>query len=203
VADAHLVHVTRLNSDPEVMTFITGRALTPEETLAEWTERRGPRSDEDRGLGYWAGFAGDEFVGWWSASSFVGDPTMSGVGYRLTREAWGGGLATEGGRVMVEQAFAAPYVEKVVASTMAVNGASRAVLAKLGMTLVDTIPGSRSVRIPGWEQDEVVHEITRPDRRTGSWAAKMVTGAFQPSQLPVLRAPSRSPHGLQVLVDRG
>ena len=93
-------------------------------------ERRGPRTDEGRGLGYWAGFAGDEFVGWWSASSFADDSTMSGVGYRLRREAWGRGLATEGGRLMVEQAFAAPYVEKVVASTMAVNAASRAVLAK-------------------------------------------------------------------------
>lgn len=161
MTDAHLVHFTRLNADPEVMAFITGRASTPEETLAEWTERRGPRSDEDRGLGYWAGFTGDEFVGWWSASSFAGDPTMSGVGYRLLREEWGRGLATEGGRVMVEHAFLAPYVEKVVASTMAANGPSRAVLAKLGMTHVDTVPGHRDDRIPGWEQGEAVYEIRR------------------------------------------
>ena len=161
MADAHLVHFTRLNADPAVMAFITGRASTPEETAAEWTERRGPRSDEDRGLGYWAGFAGDEFVGWWSASSFAHDPTMSGVGYRLRRETWGRGLATEGGRVMLEQAFFAPYVEKAVASTMAVNGPSRAVLAKLGMTHVDTIPGQRGDRIPGWEQGEVVYEVRR------------------------------------------
>ena len=85
---------------------------------------------------------------------------MSGVGYRLVRAAWGAGLATEGGRAMVEQAFAAPYVEKVVASTMAVNAPSRAVLAKLGMTHVDTIPGDRSCSIPGWEEGEVVYERT-------------------------------------------
>ncbi len=86
---------------------------------------------------------------------------MSGVGYRLRREAWGRGLATEGGRLMVEPAFAAPYVEKVVASTMAVNTASRAVLAKLGMTQVDTYVGDWDDPIPGWERGEVVYELTR------------------------------------------
>ena len=62
---------------------------------------------------------------------------------------------------MVEQAFVAPYVEKVMASTMAVNAASRAVLAKLGMTHVDTYVGDWDDPIPGWEQGEVVYEITR------------------------------------------
>jgi RimJ/RimL family protein N-acetyltransferase len=161
VGDEHLDLLLALNSDPGVMRFVRGRPATPQETREEWDRRLGPQTDEDRGLGYWAGFTGDEFAGWWSASSFAGDPTMSGVGYRLRRDAWGRGLATEGGRVMVERAFVAPYVEKVVASTMAVNGPSRAVLAKLGMTHVDTIPGHRDDRIPGWEHGEVVYEIRR------------------------------------------
>ena len=162
VSDEHLDLLLDLNSDPDVMRFIQGRPATHEETRLEWDQRRGPRTDEDRGLGYWVGFEGDRFVGWWwSASSFAADPTMSGVGYRLRREAWGRGLATEGGRVMVEQAFRAPYVDKVVASTMAVNAASRAVLAKLGMTHVDTCVGDRDDPIPGWEQGEVVYEIRR------------------------------------------
>jgi RimJ/RimL family protein N-acetyltransferase len=167
VCDEHLELLAGLNSDPEVMRFIRGRPATPEETRQEWERRRGPQTDEDRGLGYWVGFEGDRFVGWWSASSFAGDPTMSGVGYRLRREAWGRGLATEGGRTMVQQAFRAPYVEKVVASTMAVNAASRAVLAKLGMTHVDTFPGDRDERIPGQDQGEVVYELARRDRPRG------------------------------------
>ena len=167
VRDEHRDLLVELNSDPEVMRLIRGRPATPEETREEWDRRLGHQTDEDRGLGYWVGFAGDRFVGWWSASSFASDPTMSGVGYRLRREAWGRGLATEGGRVMVEQAFAAPCVEKVVASAMSVNAASRAVLAKLGMTHVDTIRGGRDHRIPGWEQGDVVYEVTRKYRTTG------------------------------------
>ena len=161
VSDEHLDLLLDLNSDPDVMRFTRGRLATHEETRSELDQRLGPRTDEDRGLGYWVGFEGDRFVGWWSASSFALDPTMSGVGYRLRREAWGRGLATEGGRVMVEQAFRAPHVDKVVASTMAVNAASRAVLAKLGMTHVDTCVGNRGDPIPGLEQGEVVYEIRR------------------------------------------
>ena len=161
VSDEHLHLLNALNSDAEVMRFIQGRPATPEETRQEWERRRGPQTDEARGLGYWAGFEDDRFVGWWSASSFAGDPTISGVGYRLRRGAWGRGLATEGGRVMVEQAFAAPYVERVMASTMAVNAASRAVLAKLGMTQIDTCPGARGNLIPGSEQGEAVYAMTR------------------------------------------
>lgn len=171
VSDAHLPLFIELNSDPEVMRFIRGGPSTPQESRREWTRRRGPQTDEARGLGYWAGFEGERFVGWWSASSFADDLKTSGVGYRLRREAWGRGLATEGGRVMVEQAFRTLSVEKVVASTMSANAASRAVLRKLGMTHVDTCPGDRDDRVPGREQGKVVYELARRDPPRGELPA--------------------------------
>ena len=67
-----------LNSDPGVMTYIRGRAATPDETVAEWRQRLEHQSDPARGLGYWAGFDAGTFVGWWSASSFEGRPEISG-----------------------------------------------------------------------------------------------------------------------------
>jgi RimJ/RimL family protein N-acetyltransferase len=167
VSDAHLPLFIELNSDPEVMRFIRGGPSTPQESRREWTRRRGPQTDEARGLGYWAGFEGERFVGWWSASSFADDLKTSGVGYRLRREAWGRGLATEGGRVMVNQAFGALSVEKVVASTISANAASRAVLRKLGMTPVDTRPEDRDDRVPGREQGKVVYELARRDPPRG------------------------------------
>jgi RimJ/RimL family protein N-acetyltransferase len=167
VSDAHLPLFIELNSDPEVMRFIRGGPSTPQESRREWTRRRGPQTDEARGLGYWAGFEGERFVGWWSASSFADDLKTSGVGYRLRREAWGRGLATEGGRVMVNQAFGALSVEKVVASTISANAASRAVLRKLGMTHVDTRPEDRDDRVPGREQGKVVYELARRDPPRG------------------------------------
>jgi RimJ/RimL family protein N-acetyltransferase len=163
VSDAHLPLFIELNSDPEVMRFIRGGPSTPQESRREWTRRRGPQTDEARGLGYWAGFEGERFVGWWSASSFADDLKTSGVGYRLRREAWGRGLATEGGRVMVNQAFGALSVEKVVASTISANAASRAVLRKLGMT------GSRAGNRARWSTSSragTLHEANSP-RSTG------------------------------------
>ena len=158
---AHLDLLTELNSDPEVMRYLLGRAATRAEVEAEWAERLGVRTDEARGLGYWVGFVEDAFVGWWSASCFATDPSVAGVGYRLRRAAWGSGLATEGGRAMVTHAFGVPGVERVVASTMAVNGASRAVLAKLGLRHVDTRLAEWDAPLPGWEEGEVVYELAR------------------------------------------
>ncbi|WP_221767495.1 GNAT family N-acetyltransferase [Nocardioides sp. LS1] len=170
VADEHLAFLVALNADPEVMAFIRGRAATPEETLVEWDQRRGPQSDVARGLGYWVGFTGDgsagEFVGWWSASSFAADPSVAGLGYRLRRAAWGRGLATEGARATVDQAFGVPGVERVLASTMAVNTASRAVLARVGLRHTDSWVQEWEEPVQGWEQGEVLYEISRAE-----WAA--------------------------------
>jgi RimJ/RimL family protein N-acetyltransferase len=144
VADLGLM--VDLNADPRVMTYIQGRAATADETYAEWRRRLEHQSDPERGLGYWAGFEGGAFVGWWSASSFAGRPEVSGIGYRLRAAAWGRGLATEGARAMVAQAFACADVQRVVASTKADNAGSRRVLEKVGMTHTGVGPREDDVR---------------------------------------------------------
>lgn len=161
VTTAHLDLVVDLNSDPEVMRYVCGRARSAEETADEWALRLGPQSDGGRGLGYWVGFTSDGFVGWWSASCFP-RPELAGVGFRLRRPAWGRGLATEGARAMVAHAFAVPGVERVIASTMAVNSASRRVLEKAGLRHVDTLFADWRDASPGSELGEVVYEALRP-----------------------------------------
>ena len=106
------------------------------------------------------------FVGWWSASSFEGRPELSGVGYRLRRQAWGRGLATEGARRMVDQAFAVPEVEQVVASTMAVNTGSRRVLEKVRFRHTDSWHESWDDPITGSEHGEVGYAISRAEWRS-------------------------------------
>jgi RimJ/RimL family protein N-acetyltransferase len=166
VTDAHLDLFIALNSDPDVMRLILGRAATPDEPLEEWAERMGPQTDEARGLGYWAGFSDAGFVGWWSASAFAADETIAGLGYRLVRSAWNRGLATEGARRMVSQALSAPGVETVIASTMAVNTESRRVLEKLGMRPVNTYVRAWDEPIAGWEHGEVVYELGKRRKLT-------------------------------------
>ena len=162
VGDGDLDLMIDLNSDPAVMTYIRGRCATPEETAAEWRQRLDHQSDAARGLGYWAGFEEGSFVGWWSASSFEGRPEISGIGYRVCAAAWGRGLATEGARAMVGQAFSCRDIERVVASTMAANAGSRRVLQKLGMTQDASWPvAEEKQQVLGSKHGEVSYELTR------------------------------------------
>jgi RimJ/RimL family protein N-acetyltransferase len=157
----HLPLLEQLNADAEVMRFILGRAATAAETRAEWVRRLDDQSDPGRGLGYWAGFADGRFAGWWSASSFQTDRGVAGLGYRLARDAWGRGLATEGARRMVDQAFACADVGRVVASTMAVNLRSRAVLEKAGFFQTRAWVQQWDDPVEGWQQGEVEYTISR------------------------------------------
>jgi len=79
LADEHLHFEIELDSDPEVMRYITGRALSPDE-VQQAHRRRLAAADEVPGLGFWAGFAADEFVGWWILQPPNGpdQPTVAG-----------------------------------------------------------------------------------------------------------------------------
>lgn len=163
VAAADMGDLVELNGDPAVMTFIRGRAATPAETQAEWQQRLAHQSNASLGLGYWVGRDKGVFVGWWSASWFAQRPEIAGIGYRLRTSAWGRGLATEGARAMVAQAFSSPAIAVVYASTMAVNGASRRVLEKAGLTHTRTWVREWDEPIPGCEHGDVGYELARAD----------------------------------------
>ena len=163
VLAAHLPLFDELNADPGVMRYLMGRAATPEETAAEWETRLGAHTDAERGLGYWAGFEGDAFVGWWSASSYAADLALSGLGYRLRREAWGRGLASEGARATLDQAFSVPGIELVVATTMAVNRRSRAVMERIGLRYERTWVEDFEDPLPGSELGEVQYGLRREE----------------------------------------
>ncbi|MGB0098778.1 MAG: GNAT family N-acetyltransferase [Nocardioides sp.] len=158
----HLDHLVELDSDPEVLRFIWGRALTREESLHHGARRIDPVA-EARGIGAWAGFEDDSFVGWWTLQRDPDDDTTAELGYRLRRDAWGRGLATEGSRALLDHAFDTLALPRVWAQTMAVNAGSRAVMSRLGMTHLRTEVRSWDHPLPGAEQGEVRYEVTRRD----------------------------------------
>ena len=101
------------------------------------------------------------------------------LGFRLRRDAWGRGFASEGAIALVAMGFADQDLARIAATTMAVNSASRRVMEKTGLTHVRTIYPSWRNPLPGSELGEVEYETTRQE-----WEAKrsaVLTRAAGPS----------------------
>ena len=167
LADEHLPLEVELDSDPEVMRYITGRACSPEE-VEQAHRRRLAAADEVPELGFWVGFVGDEFVGWWILRPPNGpdQPKVAGeadLGYRLLRRHWRRGYAGEGARELIRYGFEDVGLNRIFAQTMAVNAASRARMAAVGMSFSRAFVSGEPYEdpIPGAEDGEVEYEITR------------------------------------------
>ena len=167
---AHLPQVVELNSDPEVLRYLTGRAMTPGES-GRWLDERIGLAAEPlaRGvLGSWAGLADGVFVGVWmlnpphgvDRSQVVGEAEL---GYRLPREHWRRGYAGEGSRELLRHGFQDLGLSRVFAQTMAVNTPSRATMESLGMRYVRTWVVDFDDPLPGTDQGEVEYEIRASD----------------------------------------
>ncbi|MEV6831532.1 GNAT family N-acetyltransferase [Amycolatopsis sp. NPDC051102] len=164
LADEHLELEYELDSDPEVMRYLTGRAAT-------WTEveqAHHRRKETAPGFGFWMGFTGDDFIGWWILRPPHGpdQPKTEGeaeLGYRLLRRHWRQGYATEGARELIRYGFEELGLNRIFAQTMAVNTPSRATMASAGMTFARTFVSAEEyeVVLPGTEHGEVEYEITR------------------------------------------
>jgi RimJ/RimL family protein N-acetyltransferase len=167
LADAHLELEIVLDSDPEVMRYLTGRAQSRAEVERSHL-RRVAAAREVPGLGFWAGFAGDDFVGWWTLQPPHGpdQPKIAGeadLGYRLLRRHWRRGYASEGARELIRYGFDDLGLDRIFAQTMAANAASRATMSAAGLTYVrGFVSGDHyDDLVPGAEQGEVEYEITR------------------------------------------
>ncbi|WP_341715701.1 GNAT family N-acetyltransferase [Micromonospora sp. FIMYZ51] len=188
LADEHLPGEIELDADPEVMRHL-GPVRSAEEVRAVHG-RRLAVARQAPGLGFWAGLVGGEFVGWWllEPPQRPDQGPVAGqaeLGYRLLRRWWRRGLASEGARELVRHGFAELGLRRVFAETMAVNVASRATMAAVGMRYVRTFHQSWPDPLPGTQWGEVEYEITRarwvagavPTGRGGSAASGGVEAA--------------------------
>ncbi|MFD9697904.1 GNAT family N-acetyltransferase [Lentzea sp. NPDC059081] len=99
------------------------------------------------------------FIGWFELK---GTPDAE-LGYRLHREFWGLGYATEGGRALIDRGFTAGGVQRVVATTMFVNAGSRRVMEKCGLRHVRTFHVDFPDPLPGTELGEVEYALTKQE----------------------------------------
>lgn len=161
-------NLVELDSDPQVMRFLTGGEPTSREEvrsrilpiLFDYYERF-------EGLGFWAAEekSTGQFLGWFHFRPRKNAPRDGEIelGYRLRRPAWGKGYATEGSRALIRKGFTESEVERVVAETMAVNLGSRRVLEKAGLTLVRTFHPDGQDSVEGSEHGVVEYALTRAD----------------------------------------
>ncbi|SCF12252.1 Protein N-acetyltransferase, RimJ/RimL family [Micromonospora coriariae] len=185
LADRHLELEIQLDSDPEVLRYLFGRARSRDEVLASHAQRMALARNVV-GLGYWMAFGSGggardstsparedegEFIGLLMLPPAHGpdqpdDPTVAELGYRLVRRHWRKGLASEASRALLRHAFDTVGQSRVIAQTMAVNAGSRGVMEAIGMRYVRTYFPTWDEPLPGADLGEVEYEMTR-----GMWEA--------------------------------
>ena len=134
--DADAEPFAALNADPRVMEFFP-TALTRAESDAQMAAIRGFITDHGYGL-----YAAEEkatgrfigFIGLWPPSFEAHFTPAVEIGWRLARESWGQGYATEGARAVVDHAFSVLDLDALVSFTAEWNRPSRRVMEKIGMT---------------------------------------------------------------------
>ena len=152
--DDRLIH--ELDSDPEVMRFITKGVPTPlEQIQKEILPRILSYYSRIPPEGCWAAHiaATDEFVGWFHLRADRLEPDEMELGYRLKRYFWGHGLATEGSLALLNQAFGNWGHTRVCARTLARNLASRRVMEKCGLVFIKEFFYGQDA-CPGWTEEE-------------------------------------------------
>jgi RimJ/RimL family protein N-acetyltransferase len=167
-----------LDGDPDVMRFLDSKIKSRAEIESKVLNGFLRDYTRYRDFGHWAAETRGEgdFVGWFglrpvrpSAAAMVhwpdapGDTGVAELGYRLRRSAWGRGYATEGARALVRRAFTELGVDEVVATTMAVNTRSRAVMEKAGLRYARTVHLTWPEPLEGNERGDVEYRLRRDD----------------------------------------
>jgi RimJ/RimL family protein N-acetyltransferase len=158
-----LPHYAALNADLEVMRYLGGEPLSRDasDQLAVWAQERHAREGtgllaiERREDGVFLGMCGLHCLHEWY-------PDDIEVGWRLAREHWGQGYATEAAAGWLEHGFTTLGLPRVISVTDIPNQRSLAVMHRLGM-LVDHYA---DLAYEGGTFPAVVHAITADQWRT-------------------------------------
>lgn len=162
--DADRAPFAALNADPEVTEFLLGPSSREasdafvDRIEVHWAEH---------GWGLWAvevagGAPFIGYVGLWPAD-FLGPGTVE-VGWRLAREHWGFGYASEAAREALRVAFTELDLDEIVSMTVPQNRRSRAVMERIGL-MRDPADDFDHPRVdPDLHPDRVRHVLYRLSR---------------------------------------
>lgn len=151
-----------MNADPEVMRYI-GAGQTHDRARAADTLERIRWHWAEHGFGRWAIERASDgvFLGFCG----VGFPTFTPevatrpeIGWRLAREHWGHGYATEAAIAARDHFFATGSWSEIISLSDPRNVASHRVMRKIGMRRIDDLPTAGSGVL-------AVHQLDRADWR--------------------------------------
>ena len=142
--DAELLF--ELDQDPEVMKYITGGKMTTMEKIMEvYVPRMESYTNPEKGWGIWktAIRETNEYIGWILTrpmNFFSDQPEYDNleIGWRLKRQYWGNGYATEGAKAIMDGLLGQRACRTFSAIAMQDNMASINIMKKVGMEYVKT-----------------------------------------------------------------
>jgi RimJ/RimL family protein N-acetyltransferase len=176
-----------LDSDAEVMRYLNGGKPTPmavvvEQVLPAFMARK----ERLGGPGCWIANerASGGFAGWFGLRPDEIEAGAAELGYRLRRQCWGRGLASEGAAAVLDAGFTRYGLERIVATTYEENARSRRVLEKLGFELArrfrltpDDVARQDTFAAGGvaepWDGDDLEYVLTRD---AWEWRRRQVDG---------------------------
>lgn len=151
-----LTQLLELDQDPEVMRFISKGVPTSRETYEQdYLPRMLSYQNQNPPRGFWAAHRREDgrFIGWFHLRPDKITPEEMELGYRLARQAWGAGLATEGSRALIEKGFDEWGCDQISARTLVVNLASQRVMQKAGLVFESEFLYGEEL-LPGWTEPE-------------------------------------------------
>lgn len=127
-------HMVDLDSDPEVMHFISDGEPRPWEHHLEAIPKLLKYSEKNPGLGLWTAYLKEtgEFMGWYILKHLLETGEVE-VGFRLKKKFWNKGYSTEAGKALVRYGFETVGLKRIIAIVRPDNLASQAVIKKLGL----------------------------------------------------------------------
>ena len=168
-----------LLTDPEVMRFLGGETVPPEDigkVVEKWRQRwktigMGPFMIERREDGRFLGRAGIlvwDARTWTHAGADTGESAQPELGWALVRAAWGRGYATEAARAVRDWARTERGVGRLISLIAPDNVASQRVAQRLGAVPAETVALFDSKDAVAW-----VHPMSTTQKRLPSGSARM------------------------------
>jgi len=132
----------KLDSNPNVHEYLGNKPIYNKEDARKTVEFIRKQYVEN-GIGRWAiiNKANNEFVGWtgfkWITEETNGRKNYYDLGYRLTEENWGKGIATETAIGSLKYGFENLKTDRIIAIADCNNEGSNKILKKIGMKFIE------------------------------------------------------------------